>query len=71
MGRDSFNTSLLQMTRDLFETVAEYSSVFSSQHSFVVFLICLLYNQPGSLGYLPRCSAHRATPARPRWRIGK
>ncbi len=20
---------------------------------------------PGSLGYLPRCSAHRATPARP------
>ncbi len=26
---------------------------------------------PGSLGYLPRCSAHRATPARPRWRIGE
>ncbi len=25
----------------------------------------------GSLGYLPRCSAHRATPARPRWRIGE
>ncbi len=28
-------------------------------------------SQPGSLGYLPRCSAHRATPAPPRWRIGE
>ncbi len=30
-----------------------------------------LFASPGSLGYLPRCSAHRATLTRPRWRIGK
>ncbi len=35
------------------------SRVTSVVQAFVVI------SKPGTLGYLPRCSAHRATPARP------